>query len=79
MYNYGRILVKTLYVVCRTVDLGYHMEMAFSTIEKAQPELDRLTANEVSYLVNLGHSIYAAKAFVDQHPPYEINQVDLAE
>jgi hypothetical protein len=36
--------MKTVYLVCSTVDLGYHVEYGYTTIEKAEAKMAELVA-----------------------------------
>jgi hypothetical protein len=36
--------MKTVYLVCSTVDLGYHAEYGYTTIEKAEAKMAELIA-----------------------------------
>jgi hypothetical protein len=36
--------MKTVYLVCNTVDLGYHVEYGYTSIEKAEAKMAELVA-----------------------------------
>jgi hypothetical protein len=36
--------MKTIYLVCSTVDLGYHAEYGYTTIERAEAKMAELVA-----------------------------------
>jgi hypothetical protein len=36
--------MKTVYLVCRTVDLGYHAEYGYTSLEKAEAKMAELVA-----------------------------------
>ena len=40
--------MKTVWVICRTVDLGYHMVKGYESYDKAKAEFDRMYAEDVA-------------------------------
>ena len=40
--------MKTVWVVCETVDLGYHMVKGYDSYDKAKAEFDRMYAEAVA-------------------------------
>ena len=41
-------MIKTVWVVCYTVDLGYHMVKGYDSYDKAKAEFDRMYAEAVA-------------------------------
>ena len=40
--------MKTVWVICSTVDLGYHMVTGYESYDKAKAEFDRMYAEDVA-------------------------------
>ena len=40
--------MKTVWVICRTVDLGYYMVKGYDSYDKAKAEFDRMYAEDVA-------------------------------
>ena len=52
--------MKTVWVICETVDLGYHMVKGYDSYDKAKAEFDRMYAEAVAEKVEalMKHSDY---------------------
>jgi hypothetical protein len=44
-------MMKTVWVICETVDLGYHMVEGYCSYDKAKAEFDRMYAEAVDWKV----------------------------
>jgi hypothetical protein len=81
--------MKTVYLVCSTVDLGYHAEYGYTTIERAEAKMAELVALAKERYIKLAmtpspYNICPVYEKVVQdadryHEKYEIASVEIEE
>jgi hypothetical protein len=81
--------MKTVYLVCSTVDLGYHAEYGYTTIERAEAKMAELVALAKeryikSYMTPSPYNLFPVYEKVVQdadlyHEKYEIASVEIDE
>ena len=72
-----------VYLVCETVDLGYHVVVGYTDQARAQAEVDRLNseafANCVRDLIGIGYTPEEAQASAKHRSYYELDSVEVDE
>jgi hypothetical protein len=76
--------MKTVWVICETVDLGYHMVKGYSSYDKAKAEFDRMYAEAIDNKVNvlMEHCNYTKERADDwcaKHNFYELESLEIEE
>lgn len=76
--------MTTVYLVCKTIDLGVHPIVGFYKEEKAIAHMDALTALEkdrlkVGLISGCRYTLEQAQEFVNRTFPYEIWEVEIQE
>ena len=73
--------MKTVWVICRTVDLGYHMLKGYYSHDKAKAEFDRMRAEaiaqQVAVLMKHGYTKERAEKWCESHSFYELESVEV--
>ena len=77
------VQTQKVYLVCESVDLGYHVVAAFTSEERATEEMKRLTekavAEKIQDLRNIGYTHDGAVEWASMHTFYEIDTVEVQE
>jgi hypothetical protein len=76
--------MKTVWVICETVDLGYHMVKGYDSYDKAKTEFDRMYAEAVAQKVEqlMRHCNYTkeqSEKWCESHSFYELESVEIEE
>jgi hypothetical protein len=76
--------MKTVWVICQTVDLGYHMIKGYHSHDKAKAEFDRMRAEAITrqVAVLMKHGSYTkeqAEKWCESHSFYELESVEIEE
>lgn len=76
--------MKTVWVICETVDLGYHMVKGYDSYDKAKAEFDRMHAKAVDEKVKalMKHVDYTKERADDWCASvtfYELESVEIEE
>ena len=76
--------MKTVWVICATVDLGYHMVKGYDSYDKAKAEFDRMYAKAVDEQVknlmkNCNYTKEQADAWCASVSFYELESVEVEE
>jgi hypothetical protein len=76
--------MKTVWVICATVDLGYHMVKGYDSYVKAKVEFDRMYAEAIAQKVEwlMRHGSYTkekAEKWCESHSFYELESVEIEE
>jgi hypothetical protein len=81
--------MKTVYLVCSTVDLGYHAEYGYTSIEKAEAKMAELIAMAKERYIKMAmtpspYNLFPVYEKVVQdaeryHEKYEIASVEIEE
>lgn len=76
--------MKTVWVICETVDLGYHMVKGYDSYGKAKAEFDRMYAEAVAEKVEqlMKHGSYTkeqAEMWCSKVSFYELESVEIEE
>jgi hypothetical protein len=78
-------MMKTVWVICETVDLGYHMVKGYDSYDKANAEFERLCeeakAEQIGWLVKGGQTQEQAEVWVNRYESgrYELNSLEVEE
>ena len=72
-----------VYLVCETVDLGYHVVKGYTDRARAQAEVDQLTneaiTEKVAGLIDIGYTPDEAMAYAKKLSYYELDSVEVDE
>jgi hypothetical protein len=81
--------MKTVYLVCSTVDLGYHVEYGYTSLEKAEAKMSELIAMAKERYIEMAMTItpYNLSPVYETvvqnanryHEKYEIASVEIEE
>jgi hypothetical protein len=76
--------MKTVWVICETVDLGYHMVKGYDSYDKAKVEFDRMYAEAVAEKVEqlMKHGNYTKEKADDwctRVSFYELESLEIEE
>ena len=76
--------MKTVWVICETVDLGYHMIKAYDSYDKANAEFERMQAKAIvdkvtALMVHPAYTLESATKYATSEQYYELNSVEVEE
>lgn len=77
--------MRKVWVICETVDLGYHMVKGYDSYDKANTEFERMQAEAISQkvkaLMNMPHGWTEDKAieYANSMSYYELESVEVEE
>jgi hypothetical protein len=76
--------MKTVWLICQTVDLGYHVVKGYDSYDKAKAEFDRMCAVAVDekvkeLMTHCGYTKEQADDWCAGSTFYELDSVELSE
>jgi hypothetical protein len=76
--------MKAVWVICQTIDLGYHMVKGYASYDKAKAELERMHAEAVddkvkALMTHCGYTKEQADDFCASHTFYILESLELSD